>query len=210
MKEGRSNDRNETGMAAPRGIHIAGMGLANILTIARVAAVPVIVLLFFLPPLTGRTLAFILFFLAAFTDWLDGYLARRWNQTTPLGRMLDPIADKLLIVVVLMMLVFDASISGWHVWAGVIILFREILVSGMREHLAALDVTLHVTRLAKWKTTLQMLALGLLMLVPVGELLTPHFHGAALTLLWLAAALTFYTGYDYMRAALPVLQQEQR
>ena len=189
-----------------RGIYIAGMGLANILTFGRVIIVPLIVMCFFLPPVTGSVVALALFIMAAVSDYFDGVLARRWGQSTLLGKMLDPIADKVLIGVVLLMLVFDRTIDGWHIWAAVIILFREILISGMREFLAGLGVTIHVTRVAKWKTTLQMVALAMLLAAPAGEIIFPHALETGLAVLWLAAALTFYTGLDYLKGAMPTLQ----
>ncbi len=137
------------------------MSLPNVLTYVRIAAVPALVAcLFFLQGDVARWSAFALFVFAGITDWLDGYLARMWEQQSTLGRMLDPIADKLLVGAVLMMLVHDNTITGWSIWAAIIILVREILVSGLREFLAELNVKIHVTQLAKWKTTMQMIALG--------------------------------------------------
>ena len=191
-----------------RGIYIAGMGLANILTFGRVIIVPLIVLCFFMPPVTGSIIALALFLIAAVSDYFDGVLARRWGQSTLLGKMLDPIADKVLIGVVLLMLVFDKTIDGWHIWAAAIILFREILISGMREFLAGLGVTIHVTKVAKWKTTIQMVALAVLLAAPAGEVVFAYTLELGLVILWLAAALTFYTGYDYLKGAMPTLQDK--
>ena len=132
--------------------------LPNLLTYGRIAAVPAMVAAFLL--LEGddrRWIAFAIFVVASVTDWLDGYLARIWKQQSALGRMLDPIADKLLVGAALLLLVHDGTISTTSIWAALIILSREILVSGLREFLAELNVRVHVSRLAKWKTTMQMM-----------------------------------------------------
>jgi len=179
------------------------MSLPNVLTYGRIIAVPALVAcLFFLNGDVARWSAFALFVLAGFTDWLDGYLARMWEQQSTLGRMLDPIADKLLVGAVLMMLVYDKTISGWSIWAAIIILLREILVSGLREFLAELNVKIHVTQLAKWKTTMQMIALGVLLAGPAAEKIVPGIMTGGLVLLWIAALLTLWTGYDYLKAGV--------
>ena len=116
--------------------------------------------------------------------------------------MLDPIADKLLVGAALMMLVHDNTISGWSIWAAIIILSREILVSGLREFLAELNVKIHVTRLAKWKTAVQMIALGVLLAGPSGDRILPGVTATGLALLWFAALLTLWTGYDYLKAGI--------
>lgn len=178
------------------------LNLPNLLTYGRVAAVPVVAGLLFWPlDDWARWTALIVFVLAAVTDFFDGYLARAWSQQSSLGRMLDPIADKLLVAVCLLMLAADDEISGVHLWAAIIILSREILVSGLREFLAELRVSLPVTRVAKYKTTLQLVALGFLIAPPRGvSLVDTQIIG--LGLLWAAALLTLYTGYDYMRAGM--------
>jgi CDP-diacylglycerol--glycerol-3-phosphate 3-phosphatidyltransferase len=179
------------------------MSLPNVLTYVRIAAVPALVAcLFFLKGDAARWSAFSLFVFAGVTDWLDGYLARIWEQQSTLGRMLDPIADKLLVGAVLMMLVHDNTISGWAIWAAVIILCREILVSGLREFLAELNVKIHVTQLAKWKTTMQMIALGVLLAGPAAEKIVPGIMTGGLVILWIAALLTLWTGYDYLKAGI--------
>lgn len=179
------------------------MSLPNVLTYGRIVAVPALVgCLYFLRGDLARWLAFTLFVMASFTDWLDGYLARAWQQQSALGRMLDPIADKLLVGTTLLMLTYVNTIYGWHIWAAVIILCREILVSGLREFLAELNVKIHVTHLAKWKTTLQMIALAVLLAGPAGDEIVPVVTSSGLALLWLAALLTLWTGYDYLRAAV--------
>jgi len=177
--------------------------LPNVLTYGRIAAVPALVAcLFFMGGDTARWSALCLFAAASVTDWLDGYLARAWAQQSALGRMLDPIADKLLVGAALLMLVHDNTISGASIWAAVIILCREILVSGLREFLAELNVKVHVTRLAKWKTAMQMVALGVLLAGPAGDKVVPGVTAAGLVLLWLAAMLTLWTGYDYLKAGI--------
>lgn len=181
--------------------------IPNLLTYGRILAVPLIVLCFFIEGrLHGsdfaRWSALALFVVASLTDWLDGYLARLWDQSSNIGRMLDPIADKLLVASVLLLMAADGTIAGWTIWAAIIILCREILVSGLREYLAALKVSVPVTRIAKWKTTIQMVALAFLLAGPAGDKVVPYTTEMGLTLLWLAALITIYTGYDYFRAGL--------
>ncbi len=179
------------------------LSLPNLLTYGRIIAVPLIAAALYVLEGDARwVLAFLFFIAAAISDYFDGYFARAYNQQSSLGRMLDPIADKLLVSVVLLLLVAEGVIKGWSIWAAIIILSREILVSGLREYLAELDVTVHVTHLAKWKTTLQLVALGALLWAPIGETMIsgPWFLG--IVLLWLSAALTAYTGYAYLQASL--------
>lgn len=179
------------------------MSLPNVLTYGRIVAVPALVAcLFFLHGDVARWSAFGLFIAASLTDWLDGYIARAWQQQSTLGRMLDPIADKLLVATTLLMLTHINTIYSWHVWAAVIILCREILVSGLREFLVELNVKIHVTQLAKWKTSLQMVALAVLLAGPAGDKIVPVVSSSGLALLWLAALLTLWTGYDYLKAAV--------
>lgn len=177
--------------------------LPNLLTYGRIAAVPVLVLVITLVEGdAARWTAFGIFVVAAVTDWLDGYLARAWEQQSALGRMLDPIADKLIVGATLLMLVHDRTIDGYTVWAAAIILCREILVSGLREFLAELQVKVHVTQLAKWKTGLQMVALALLLAGPAADKVVPYVTNAGLTMLWVAAILTLVTGFDYLKAGI--------
>ncbi len=179
-----------------------GLSLPNVLTYARIAAVPFVVACFFWKNSeVARWVALTIFALAAVTDWLDGFLARMWSQQSSLGRMLDPIADKLLVSACLLMLASDGTISGWSLWAAIIILSREILLSGLREFLAEVQVSVPVTWLAKWKTAVQLLALGFLLAGPAGERVLPGTINLGTMLLWVAAILTLYTGYDYFRAA---------
>jgi cardiolipin synthase (CMP-forming) len=177
--------------------------LANCLTYGRLVAVPVVVVLLFWPDeIAARWAAFGVFVAAAITDYLDGYVARAWAQSSALGRMLDPIADKLLVSALLLMLAADRTIAGMSLWAAIVILCREVLVSGLREYLAELKVGLPVSRIAKWKTTVQLIALGVLVAGPAGESVLPGSLTAGIVLLWLAAALTLYTGWDYLRAGI--------
>ena len=177
--------------------------LPNILTYGRIVAVPVLVaMLFFSDKASARWMAFAVFVVASLTDWLDGYLARIWEQQSALGRMLDPIADKLLVGATLLMLVYDQTIAGVSILAAVIILSREILVSGLREFLAELNVKILVTQLAKWKTTAQFVALALLLAAPAAASFFPQASNLGLLILWISAILTLYTGYDYLKAGI--------
>ena len=177
--------------------------LPNILTYGRVIAVPVVVVLLFWPDLSWmRWTALCIFILAGVTDFFDGYLARAWSQQSSLGRMLDPIADKLLVAAVLLMLVADHTITSFSIWAAIVILCREILVSGLREYLAELKVSVPVSKVAKWKTTLQLVALGFLIAGRTADLVVPGVTQAGLILLWVAALLTLYTGWDYLKAGI--------
>ena len=153
--------------------------LPNILTYARIVAVPLVVgCLYWQTILQGgiwlRWLALVIFIAAGITDFFDGYLARSWDQQSMLGRMLAPIADKLLVASSLLMLAADETIKGWSLFAAIIILCREILVSGLREYLAELRVSVPVTQLAKWKTTLQLVAIGFLLCGEAGDQVLPH------------------------------------
>jgi CDP-diacylglycerol---glycerol-3-phosphate 3-phosphatidyltransferase len=178
------------------------MSLPNVLTYARVVAVPIVAGLLFWPHEPwARWTALAIFIVAAITDFFDGYLARAWAQQSSLGRMLDPIADKLLVSAVILMLAADQTISGVTLWAAIVILCREILVSGLREYLAELRVPVPVTRVAKWKTTAQLVALGFLIAGPAGEAVLAGSTWIGIVLLWIAAILTLYTGWDYMKAS---------
>src|ERR1700686_5183290 len=184
-----------------------GRPLPNLLTYARIAAVPVVVaLMYWQSILEGglwlRWVALAVFIAAGITDVLDGYFARIWGQQSSLGRMLDPIADKLLVSSCLLMLAADGTIRGWSLWAAIIILCREILVSGLREYLAELRVSVPVTQLAKWKTTAQLVAIGFLIAGEAGDEIIPIVTLTGLTLLWVSAIVTLYTGYDYFRAGV--------
>jgi cardiolipin synthase len=189
------------------------LALPNLLTYGRIAAVPAVVgCLYWQALLNGglwlRWVALAIFIAAGVTDFLDGYIARAWQQQSLLGRMLDPIADKLLVASCLLMLAVDGTIAGWSLWAAIIILCREILVSGLREFLAELRVSVPVTQLAKWKTGAQLVAIGFLLAGRAGDLVLPYVSIVGLTLLWLSALLTLYTGWDYLRAGLDHLIED--
>jgi CDP-diacylglycerol--glycerol-3-phosphate 3-phosphatidyltransferase len=185
------------------------LNLPNLLTYGRLAAVPVVVALLFWPhDLSARWPALVIFIAAGITDYFDGYVARAWGQQSALGRMLDPIADKLLVAACLLMLVADGTIEAWSLWAAIVILCREILVSGLREFLAELKVSVPVSRVAKWKTALQLVAVGFLIAGPAGEPILPGTTQIGLVLLWIAALLTIYTGWDYLKAGIQHLVEE--
>lgn len=175
--------------------------LPNLLTMSRIVVIPLVVATFYVDSTLTRWIAVGLFAAAGISDFFDGWLARRWNQVSSLGRFLDPIADKLLVAAILFMLVAFNRVSEWSVLPAMVILCREILVSGLREFLAELRVGVPVTKLAKWKTTFQLVALPVLLIgnaapygIP-GQLIGEGF-------LWFAALLTAITGWDYLRAGL--------
>jgi len=172
-----------------------------ILTLFRIAAIPGIVTLLYLDTNLGRYLACTLFGIAAITDFFDGYLARAWSQQSKMGQFLDPVADKLLVAAALLMMTGFGQISGLVILPAIVILCREIMVSGLREFLAEIRVGIPVSTLAKWKTTLQMFSIGFLIVGDTGpELLSTRLIGE--TGLWIAAVLTLITGYDYLRTGL--------
>jgi cardiolipin synthase len=178
--------------------------LPNVLTLSRIFAVPLLVLLMWDAGWLGYTLAFALFCVAGITDYFDGYLARSAGTVSKLGQFLDPIADKIMVAAVIVMLVATGVVRGLEVVAAIVILLREIAVSGLREYLAGVQVSVPVSKLAKWKTTFQMVAIGALILAGVGDQL-PWFLPAKPVgdaCLWAAAALTLITGYDYLRVGL--------
>jgi len=187
--------------------------LPNMLTYARIAAIPVVVGCIYAQaimdgPLWLRWVAVAVFIAAGITDFLDGYYARIWHQYSAFGRMLDPIADKLLVASCLLMLAAESSIHGWTLWAAIVILCREILVSGLREYLAALRVSVPVTKLAKWKTTIQLVAIGFLIAGEAGEVIFSATTLTGIVLLWISALFTIYTGWDYFRAGIHHLIEE--
>ena len=173
----------------------------NLLTISRIVAMPVLVALLWHPRPFDFAIAFGLYALVAITDYFDGYLARAQGAVSKLGIFLDPIADKIMVATVIMMLVFTRTLAGPSVIAGLVILLREIAVSGLREFLAQLRVSVPVSQLAKWKTTFQLVALGALILA--GALPDQAWIGPlGLFCLWMAAGLTLLTGWDYLRVGL--------
>ena len=180
--------------------------IPNILTIGRIIIVPFFVLAFYLPGFYGDLTALILFVIASFTDFLDGMLARMLGQESKLGELLDPIADKIIVATALILLVMEGTIQNYEVIAAIIILTREILISGLREFLAKGQIKLPVSNLAKLKTVLQMVAIGLLLSGDTGNKIINFENYNAQTigiiLLWLSAALTLFTGYDYLRKGI--------
>ena len=185
------------------------LSLPNILTLSRILAVPILAFLLWPdfeplglePRRLDYLIAFALYCLMGITDYFDGYLARASGAVSRLGQFLDPIADKIMIAAVILMLVFTRDIQGYNVAAALIILLREIIVSGLREFLSGIQVSMPVSRLAKWKTTAQLVAFGAIILA--GGLPMWTFIGVAgLILLWIAAILTLVTGWDYLRLGL--------
>jgi cardiolipin synthase len=183
------------------------LSLPNILTLSRIFAVPILVFLLWRPTPVDYAITFVLYCLVGITDYFDGYVARTQGQISKLGQFLDPIADKIMVGAVLIMLISSRKanpvpeIEGLHIIAALIILLREIIVSGLREFLAELKVEVKVSKLAKWKTTFQLVALGALILggaVPAQG----WVHDIGIVSLWAAAALTLITGWDYLRVGL--------
>jgi cardiolipin synthase (CMP-forming) len=183
------------------------LSLPNLLTLSRILAVPILVFLLWRPTPVDYAVTFVLYCIVGLTDYFDGYLARAQGQISRLGQFLDPIADKIMVAAVIVMLVSTRKMSGepvihgLHILAALVILLREIIVSGLREFLAPLNVSMPVSTLAKWKTTFQLVALGALILggAAPGQ---AWVHGVGLASLWAAAALTLVTGYDYLRIGL--------
>lgn len=175
--------------------------LPNLLTLSRILVVPALVAAFYLDRPLSNWVSAALFTAAALTDFLDGYLARSWDQVTRLGRFLDPVADKVMVAAAIFMMVAFGPITGWLVLPALVILCREIIVSGLREFLAGINVGVPVSRLAKWKTVLQMIALGMLLWGDAGAPYLPTILIGSWSL-WIAAILTLITGYDYLRAGL--------
>jgi CDP-diacylglycerol--glycerol-3-phosphate 3-phosphatidyltransferase len=183
------------------------LSLPNLLTLSRILAVPILVFLLWRPSPVDYAVTFVLYCVVGLTDYLDGYLARAQGLTSRLGQFLDPIADKIMVAAVLIMLISSRKanpvpeIASLHIIAALVILLREIIVSGLREYLAGLQVSVPVSALAKWKTTAQLVALGALILggaVPH----MPWVHDVGIVCLWIAAALTLISGYDYLRTGL--------
>ena len=180
--------------------------IPNILTIGRIIIVPIFVLTFFIPGLFGDLIPFFLFALASFTDYLDGLLARMFKEESKLGELLDPITDKILVAAALILLVMNGTIKNYEVIAAIIILTREILISGLREFLAKGLIAIQVTSLSKLKTFIQMVSIAILLTGESGNKIINFQDYNAQTigiiLLWLSAFLTLYTGYDYLRKGI--------
>lgn len=179
--------------------------ISNQLTMGRVVLIPVLMAVFYIPGPLGHWLSALVFVLAAITDWFDGYLARKRGEITPFGRFLDPVADKLLVAAALVILV---SADAAPAILAVIIIGREITIGALREWLAEHATVVHVSIIAKWKTALQMAAISALLLDQ--DVLGLSMHDTGLILLWLAAALTLWSGYEYMRDAWPELMHRSR
>ncbi len=180
--------------------------IPNILTIGRIIIVPIFVLTFFIPGFFGDLIPFFLFVIASFTDYLDGLLARLFKEESKLGELLDPIADKILVAAALILLVMNSTIKDYEVIAAIIILTREILISGLREFLAKGSITMRVTSLSKLKTFIQMVSIAILLTGESGNRIIDfqdyNAQTVGIILLWLSAFLTLYTGYDYLRKGI--------
>ena len=181
--------------------------LPNLLTLSRILVIPVIVLLFYFDNETNRWIMLGLYSLACITDFFDGWAARSMNQVSSLGRFLDPIADKLLVASIILMVAATGQLAEIDLIACLIILVREITVSGLREHLADVKIGVPVSKLAKWKTTIQMLALGFLIVGHAAEAYLPAEQIGRI-LIWVAAILTIITGFDYLRAGVKHMAAE--
>ena len=177
--------------------------IRNILTIGRIILVPIFISTFYLPGALGDWIPFFIFLLASFTDFLDGLLARLYKEESKLGEILDPVADKIIVASALILLVMNDTIRNYEVIAAIIIMIREILISGLREFLAKVQVAMPVTSLAKFKTFIQMFAIATLLTGESGNTLVNfadyNAHSIGIILLWLSAFLTLYTGYNYIR-----------
>ena len=180
--------------------------IPNILTIGRIILVPIFVIAFYLPGLLGDLIPLFIFLLASFTDFLDGLLARLYKEESKLGELLDPIADKIIVATALVLLVMNDTIKDYEVIAAIIILIREILISGLREYLAKSKISMPVSGLAKYKTFIQMFAIAILLTGERGNAIVNYqdynAHSIGIILLWLSALLTLYTGYDYVKKGI--------
>ena len=180
--------------------------IPNTLTIGRIILVPIFVISFYITGFLGDLIPFFIFVLASFTDFLDGLLARLYKEESKLGELLDPIADKIMVAAALVLLVMNNTISNYEVIAAIIILTREILISGLREFLAKSQISMPVTGLAKFKTFIQMFSIALLLTGESGNKIINfqdyNAHTVGIILLWLSAFLTLYTGYDYVKKGI--------
>ena len=180
--------------------------IPNILTIGRIILVPIFVFTFYLPGLLGDLIPLFIFLLASFTDFLDGVLARLYKEESRLGELLDPIADKIIVATALVLLVMNDTIRNYEVIAAIIILIREILISGLREYLAKSKISMPVSGLAKYKTFIQMFAIAILLTGESGNAIISfqdyNAHTIGIILLWMSAFLTLYTGYDYVKKGI--------
>ena len=189
--------------------------IPNILTIGRIIIAPFFVISFFLPGFYGEIIPFLLFILASFTDFLDGLLARLYKEESKLGELLDPIADKIIVSAALILLVMNGTIQNYEVIAAIIILTREILISGLREFLADVQIKIPVSSLAKSKTFIQMFSIAILLTGETGNKIINfedyNAQTVGIILLWLSAFLTLYTGYDYVRKGIEhVISEDEK
>ena len=189
--------------------------IPNILTIGRIIIVPFFVISFFLPGFYGEIIPFLLFILASFTDFLDGLLARLYKEESKLGELLDPIADKIIVSAALILLVMNGTIQNYEVIAAIIILIREILISGLREFLSDVQVKIPVSSLAKGKTFIQMFSIAILLTGETGNKIINfedyNAQTVGIILLWLSAFLTLYTGFDYVRKGIEhVISEDEK
>jgi cardiolipin synthase (CMP-forming) len=180
--------------------------IPNTLTIGRIILVPIFIVAFYIPGFLGDLIPFFIFILASFTDFLDGLLARLYKEESKLGELLDPIADKVIVATALVLLVMNGTIQHYEVIAAIIILIREIMISGLREFLAKSQISMPVTGLAKFKTFIQMFSIAILLTGDSGNALINfqdyNAHTIGIVLLWLSAFLTLYTGYDYVKKGI--------
>lgn len=181
------------------------LNVPNLLTILRIFLIPFIAALLFIPYAWAAWAALILYAIACFSDWLDGYLARKMKIVSAFGRFLDPIADKLLIAIMLLIFAGIGHLDGLWLIPACIIMFREILIAGLREFLGPQDIVIHVSKLAKWKTTSQMIALGFLVVGDYGDIILPNTLLIGQVLLSISAILTAMTGYDYMKQGMKAI-----
>lgn len=187
--------------------------IPNIMTMARILLLPFIVALLYIPEAWAAWVALAFYIIAALTDFLDGFVARKMNMESAFGRFLDPIADKVFIASLLLLLVGFGRLQGVWIIAGIIILARELLISGLREFLGPENITFPVTRLAKWKTTVQMFALGFLIVGDYGDVILPYTLEIGHLLILIAAVLTVITGWAYFKVGLKHIESmdaEQR
>jgi len=179
--------------------------LPNNLTLLRIALIPVIAVLMYVPEFWASWCALGFYTLACVTDWYDGHLARKMNISSAFGRFLDPIADKLLIAILLILFAGLDRIWGWWMLPACIIMFREVLIAGLREFLGPQNIVIHVSNLAKWKTTSQMIAMGFLVVGDFGNIVLPHTVFIGQILLSIAAILTAITGYEYFKQGMTAI-----
>lgn len=186
------------------------LNVPNLLTILRIMLIPFIAVLLFIPTVWAAWAALVLYALASFTDWLDGYLARRMEVISAFGRFLDPIADKLLIAILLLIFAGLGRLDGLWLIPACVIMFREILIAGLREFLGPQNIVIHVSKLAKYKTASQMIALGFLVVGDYGDVILPQTLLIGQVLLTISAILTVITGYEYMKQGMKAIVEMEK